>query len=244
MKRITTLLLTLLCSLPALAGEILIPAVYRGPGALGSDWRTEIVLANLSTGPQSPFRSTITFHPTGGGTPVPIELVTSPMEIYAIHDAVFEWFSVTQGGGIVRVTWDEPNGRITARARIYNVSTGGEFGQEVPGLPLDALQLDNYLPGVSGTDGNRTNIGVSNPHDTAVQFWVELFDTSGLSRGAFSTVVEPRSYRPFNDIFSHFQAGPLNVAMVRVLAINKPLYPYASIVRSDTGDATFVTPAR
>jgi hypothetical protein len=244
MKHISTLLLSLLCSLPAFAGEILIPAVFRGPGALGSSWRTEIVLANVSTQPVLPTRSTVTFHPTGGGAPVSIEIITAPKETYAIHDAVFAWFSVVEGGGIVRVTWDDPNVRMTARARIYNISSGGEFGQEVPGLPLDALQLDNYLPGVSGTDGNRTNIGVSNPHDTAVQFWVELFDTSGLSRGAFSTIVEPRSYRPFNDIFSHFQAGPLNVAMVRVLAINKPLYAYASVVRSDTGDATFVTPAR
>ncbi len=244
MKHLRTLLLSLLCSLPALAGEILIPAVFRGPGAAGSVWRTEIVLANLSPTSQFPVHSTVTFYPSGGGTPVPIDLVTSPMETYAIHDAVFEWFSVVEGGGIVRVTWDEPNARITSRARIYNISSGGEFGQEVPGLPVDALQLDNYLPGVSGTDGNRTNIGVSNPHDTAVQFWVELFDTSGLSRGAFSTIVEPRSYRPFNDIFSQFQAGPLNAAMVRVLAINKPLYPYASVVRSDTGDATFVTPGR
>ncbi|MDP9194264.1 MAG: hypothetical protein M3P06_21415 [Acidobacteriota bacterium] len=245
MKRFAALLLTLVGSLSALAGEVLIPAVFRGPGALGSVWRTEIVLANVTTSPLAlPVRSTVTFHPTGGGAPVSIEIVTAPMETYAIHDAVFEWFNVVEGGGIVRVTWDEPNARITTRARIYNISSGGEFGQEVPGLPIDALQLDNYLPGVSGTDGNRTNIGVSNPHDTAVHFWIELFDTSGLSRGSFSTIIEPRSYRPFNDIFSHFQAGPLNAAMVRVLAINKPLYAYASVVRSDTGDATFVTPAR
>jgi hypothetical protein len=48
MKHISTLLLTLFCSLPALAGEILIPAVFRGPGAHGTSWRTEIVLANVS----------------------------------------------------------------------------------------------------------------------------------------------------------------------------------------------------
>lgn len=244
MKHISTLLLTVVCALPALAGEVLIPAVFRGPGAHGSVWRTEIVLANISTQPQFPVRSTVTFHPTGGGTPTTIEILTSPMETYAIHDAVFEWFSVVEGNGIVRVTWDDPTARITARARIYNTSSGGEFGQEVPGLPLDALQLDNYLPGVSGIDGNRTNIGVSNPHDTEVGFWIELFDTSGLSRGAFRTAVAPRSYRQFNDIFSHFQAGPLNAAMVRVLAVERPLYPYASVVRADTGDATFVTGGR
>jgi hypothetical protein len=244
MKRISLLLLPFVCSLPAFAGEILIPAVFRGPGAFGSDWRTEIVVSDLSPSNTFPFHTTISFHPTGISTPMTVDLLISQRETYAIHDALMEWFGVIQGNGIVRVTWDDPNGRITARGRIYNVSTGGEFGQEVPGLPLESLQFHNYLPGVSGVDGNRTNIGVSNPHDTDVGFWVELFDTSGLSRGSFRTTVEAHSYKPFNDIFSHFQAGPLNAAMVHVLAIEKPLYPYASVVRADTGDATFITPAR
>ena len=244
MKRISALLLTLACSLPACAGEVLIPAVFRGPGANGSVWRTEIVIANVSTQHPLPVRVTVTLHPTGGGAAVPIEIPLSPKETYAIHDAVREWFSVDEGGGIVRVTWDEPAAQITARARIYNVTANGEFGQGVPGLPLADLQLDSYLAGVSGTGVNRTNIGVSNPHDEPVQFWIELFDTSGSSRGSFSNVIQPRSYRQFNDIFSWFQAGPLDAATVRVQAIHKPLYAYASIVRSDSGDPTFVTAAR
>jgi len=84
-----------------------------------------------------------------------------------------------------------------------------------------------------------TNVGVSNPSELTTLIWIELFDTSGLSRGAFATTVGPRSYRQFNDIFSHFQAGPLNAAIVRVSS-DAPVYAYASIVRNDTGDATFV----
>jgi hypothetical protein len=243
MKRISTLLLTLACSLPALAGEILIPAVYRGPGASGSVWRTEIIVADVSTTPNFPVGATVTFYPTGG-TPMEVELPLEWKQTYTIHDAMQEWFGVVEGGGIVRVTWDEPAVRITARARIYNVTANGEFGQGVPGLPLADLQLDNFLPGVSGTGVNRTNIGVSNPHDEVVQFWIELFDASGDTRGSFSNLIQPRSFRQFNDIFSFFQTGPLDGAMVRVLAINKPLYAYASIVRSDSGDPTFVIPAR
>lgn len=109
---------------------------------------------------------------------------------------------------------------------------------------MDSLVSDVFLPGISGIDGNRTNIGVSNPHNREELFWITLYDTSGAMRGAFATTVAARSYRQFNDIFSHFQAGPLGAAMIRVSATNSTIYAYASVVRNDTGDATFVTPAR
>jgi hypothetical protein len=162
------------------------------------------------------------------------------MEVIAIPDAVHDWFSVENGGGIVRVTWDGDQARIMARARVYNVGEHGEYGQSVPGLDTWKLVSHHYLPGLSGIDGNRTNVGVSNPTTTDALVWIELIDTSGLSRGAFATAIPARSYRQFNDIFSHFQAGPLNAAMVRVVSTNVPVYAYASIVRNDTGDATFV----
>lgn len=147
------------------------------------------------------------------------------------------------GGGIVRVTWDEPNARITARARIYNIGGAGEFGQGVPGVRPESLVSDVFLPGLSGVNGNRTNVGVSNPSSQPVLFWISLYDTSGAPRGAFATYVGPRSFRQFNDIFSHFQSAPLDAAMVRVTGTDGVIYAYASIVRNDTGDATFVTPA-
>ena len=93
-------------------------------------------------------------------------------------------------------------------------------------------------------NGNRTNVGVSNPFDRHVLFWITLYDTSGESRGAFATSVAPRSFRQFNDIFSYFQAGPLHAAMIRISSSESAIYGYASIVRNDTGDATFVTPAQ
>ena len=144
------------------------------------------------------------------------------------------------GGGIVRVTWDGDQARIMARARVYNAGQHGEYGQSVPGLDTRRLVSHHYLTGLSGINGNRTNVGVSNPSTADALVWIELIDTAGLSHGAFATAIPARSYRQFNDIFSHFQSGPLNAAMVRVVASNVAVYAYASIVRDDTGDATFV----
>jgi hypothetical protein len=240
MKRRTLLLLSLVLTLPLLGGEILIPAVYRGAGANDTLWRSEIVVSNISSHLTQPTWVTITFHGDNGQAKE-VKMPLSPKEVIAVPDAVREWFDVENGGGIVRVTWDDaPLVRMIARARIYNAGEHGEYGQSVPGVETQKLVTEHHLPGLTGIGGNRTNVGVSNPTSVQTLIWVELIDTSGESRGAFATFVGPRSYRQFNDIFSYFQAGPLNAAMVRVSASDAPVYAYASIVRNDTGDATFV----
>lgn len=241
MKRIALAALLTLTASSALAGEVLIPAVYRGAGANDTLWRTEIVVSNVSEGLLvGVVPTTVTLHRDNGETRE-VHLHLAPMEVLAIPDAVHDWFSVENGGGIVRVTWDGDQARIMARARVYNVGEHGQYGQSMPGLEVSRLGSHHYLTGISGVDGNRTNVGVSNPTTTDALVWIELFDTSGLSRGSFATGIPARSYRQYNDIFSYFQAGPLNAAMVRVASTNTVVYAYASIVRNDTGDATFVT---
>jgi hypothetical protein len=235
--------LTLTLASSAFGGEIFIPATYRGNGANGSVWRTAISVTNISTSPAFPVQTTIALH-RENGEPLSVTMPLSQFEVISVDDALHGWFGLEEAAGIVRVTWDDANARISANARIYNIGgSGGEYGQGVPAVRLDRLVSDVFLPGLSGINGNRTNVGVSNPHNQDAMIWIEMIDTSGLSRGAFATSVPARSYRQFNDIFSHFQAGPLNAAMVRVSGINHTIYAYASIVRSDTGDATYIAPA-
>lgn len=241
MKKIIFLALLLFVASSAFAGELLIPAVYRGSGAAGTLWRTEIVVSNVTIEPQLvPVPVTITFHADGGNTYV-VKMPLTRREVIAVPDAMHDWFDVASGGGIVRITWDEPNARIYARARVYNVGEHGQYGQTVPALETNKLVTEHFLAGLTGVDGNRTNVGISNPFAQDTVVWLELIDTAGESHGAFATVVPARSYKQFNDIFSYFQVGPLNAAMVRVVASDAAVYAYASIVRNDTGDASFVT---
>jgi hypothetical protein len=240
MTRTALLLITLIAATGVSAGEIVVPAIYRGPGAVGTLWRTEVVLSNVSTILTPPIQATVTFH-REGLEPMSFDTPLSSGETLAIPDAVSSWFGLEQGGGLLRVTWSGP-GRLAARARIYTVGDQGEYGQNVPGLPLESLQTENILNGVSGVDGNRTNIGVSNPHTEDVLVWIALYDTAGSARGAFTYAVPARSYRQLDQIFQYFQAGQLNAATIRVSSMSLPVYAYASIVRADTGDATFVVP--
>jgi hypothetical protein len=161
--RIASVLLTLLLTTTAMAGEVFIPVAFRGTGANGSLWRTEISVSNITYNPLlAPVQTTITLH-RENAEPVSISMPLSQMEVLSIPDALWDWFSVENGGGIVRVTWDNPEARITARARIYNVTSQGQYGQGVSGVRPETLVSDVFLTGLSGVNGNRTNVGVSNP---------------------------------------------------------------------------------
>ena len=241
MKRFSLLLSLLFVASTAFAGEVLIPAVYRGAGANGTQWRTEIAISNIAGPYTTPVQTTITLHRDNGETHE-VRMPLAPMEVIQVEDALFGWYSIESGGGIVRVTWaDAPNSRIVARARVYNVGEHGQYGQPVPGIDVVNMPTQHNLIGLSGVDGNRTNVGISNPHTVDAMVFVSLYDTSGSERGGFATVIPARSVRQYNDIFSAFQTGPLHAALVRVSSWNVPIYAYASIVRNDTGDATFVT---
>lgn len=243
--RKAVLLLSLILSSAASAGEVFIPVAFRGPGANGTLWRTEITVSNISSPPQlAPVPTTITLHRNDNLPPLSLTTPLAMNETLTVPDAIWDWFGLEGGAGVVRVTWAASDAKITARARIYNVTDDGEFGQGVPGVRPETLVSEQFLTGLSGVNGNRTNVGVSNPFNHHTLFWIELFDTSGLSRGSFATSVPPYSFRQFNDIFSYFQAGPLYAATIRISGTDGVLYAYASVVRNDTGDATFVTPAQ
>lgn len=241
--RIAALLLTLTLASSALAGEVFIPATFRGPGAAGSQWQTEITVSNISSGTLFPVQTTITLHHHDGHSQS-VTMPLSNMEVISLPDALHAWFEVEQGGGLVRVSWEDPNARITANARVYNTGNAvGEFGQGVPSVRPETLLSDAFLPGLSGVNGNRTNVIVSNPHTRHVLAWITLYDTSGRARGAFTVGVPPRAYIQLNDIFTHFNVAPFPAAMVRVTGFDSTIYAGASVVRNDTGDATYVAPA-
>lgn len=220
------------------SNHVLVPVVGRTPGAVGSQWRTDLVVTNLSDNTVGAFAAHVTLMLPDGAVSVPVHL--GLRETVVLRDVIASTFHRDAATGLLTISTPFPEAKVAARARIYNVAgVQGEYGQGVPGLPTDSLTRDHWLTGLSGTEGNRTNVGVSNPWDIELPITILLTGLDGEEHGSLTTVVPARSVRQINDIFAEFGNTVVEGSIRITGAVS--FYAYASIVRGDSGDATFVT---
>jgi len=247
MTSLSRFLLFLLLALAAAAQatdfagpNIIIPIAGRTPGAFGTEWRTDLVVTNASRSKAVTF-GIVFLAAEASAQLTPVELQPRGTAIY--KDIHLSAFGRAAGAGIIRVGSTSPEALLTARARIYNVGGAqGEYGQIVQGVPATKLAKEAYLSALSGVNGNRTNVGIANPGGTDAEVFISLFERDGAERGGFATTIPAFTVRQMNDIFSQFQTGPLDDATIQITS-SRGVYPYASIVRLDTGDADFVAAA-
>jgi hypothetical protein len=219
--------------------ELLVPVVARTPGAGGSVWRTDLTVTNVWQ--RNAIDIAISFRQNGESNAQFITARLAPNETLDVKDVLLQTFGRSDAFGYIWIWTNDPNGRLVARARIYNVgSPAGEFGQTAYALDVSNLTQQSFLTGLSGVGGNRTNIGITNRASLPTLANITLIDRHGEQRGQYNISVPAESVYQINDIFAQFSAGPLDGATVRVTT-ERDTYAYASIVRSDSGDATFVT---
>jgi len=218
---------------------MIVPVVGRFPGAGGTQWRTDIFIANPGSNTQA---VTLKFYQSGG----PLRehtLTINPFGSVTLPDIVLNTFGQEAAAGVLEVSVPAPFG-ILARATIYNSGNpAGRFGQGVPGIALDYLNRQAYLFGLSGIDGGRLNIGVANPNDVAVDVAITVHDSANAILHSREVRVAAHSYVQYNDIFTAFGITPRAGVQVQMNTfdpvVNRPIYGYASEVRNDTGDAIF-----
>jgi hypothetical protein len=221
------------------SNDIFLPAVGRLPGALLTQWRTDLTVTNVSR-----LQELSTVHITFTRSDQPGEIFVtrtlSPRETLVLDDVVQNTFGLNAAFGSIRITSPTPRARLTANARVYNVGNfGGQYGQGVFALPVDGLTNEHHLTGLTALGDKRTNVGISNPWSVPVGVSINLYDRDGEARGGFNTEVGPRQVMQLNDVFSHFQSGPLEGATLHIVS-SFGVYTYASVVRNDTGDAHFI----
>lgn len=227
-------------ALPAAAydlgdSNLLVPIAGRTAGAMGTQWRTDLVVTNLEPEPVNLF---VTFHtgPTSGSF---TDLTLPGSGSVVLEDVVGSTFMTGSGFGMLRVNSAMPGARFTARAYIYNRGASGEFGQGVPALPVDMLGQQHVLPGLIGEAGRRTNVGIANPWSTEADVLLVLHSESGEPVGQHALTVAPETVVQLNDIFATLGVPPSRAASVHVYS-SIGVYPYASVVRNETGDAVFI----
>lgn len=237
-RSLVVLALLLSLALPAaaieLAGnDLLIPVAGRIPGAAGTFWQTDLVITNVT--------------PEYNGLIVTVETwldgehLSFTEEVPAFGTVTIDDFMKTRFGresavGIVRVSVALTDAQLVVRARVH---TTGDVGQSVPGLPMSALAQESLIPGLTGTAGNRSNLGIANPHATPVDVSLELYDKDGQRRDVKATQLAAHAVLQ-QEIGAAFDPR-LTTGNVTVKVIaSKPVYTFGSVVRTSTGDPSFV----
>ena len=219
---------------------VVVPVIMHGPGKGTSQWRTDVWVTNPSNVAKT---ITLTYYPQSGAAVTR----TLDLDIYTtveLRDIVLARFGSDNSKGILVMT-TTTSSQFEARARIYNVGNpAGEFGQFVAGLGANELGTQNLLPGVTGVDGNRANVGIANFQDTPTQVYVDV--KTGTNDTLKSLVLDPQPHQllQVNDIFATWGIPPQGNVVVHVSSTTweTRVYAYASIVRNDTGDAITILP--
>jgi hypothetical protein len=240
-RRLLVLLVLLLVTAASNAADlsgsnVLVPISGRTFGSYGSQWQTDLVIANLEPTPAS---IVVTFY----GADDQRSFISMPLAgrgTIVLDDVLQKTFGMPNAIGMLRVNSATIGSRFTARAYVVNRgNTNGEYGQGVPAMPVDALTTEHVLSGVTGGPARRTNVGVANPWPVPATVMLTLHGADGTQLGSLSRLVPAFEVLQLNDVFAAFGAAPAAEASVRVTS-QVGVYAYASIVRNDTGDAVFV----
>jgi hypothetical protein len=214
--------------------NLIIPIVGRTPGGFGTQWRTDLVVTNLEAEPLVIY---VTLH---HGTYTFTALNLPAYGTLQIDDVV-GYLGRDNTSGILRVSSGGAHRRFIARAYVYNRGNpAGEFGQGVPAVPIDSLTQEHVLSGIVGLGGRRTNVGVANPWPTEADVILTMHGADGELIGQAAHTVAPLAVLQINDVFAAMGVVPEPSPSLRIHS-SVSVYPYASIVRNDTGDAVFVS---
>ncbi len=217
-----------------LAGhDLIIPIAGRTPGAGGTFWETDLVITNLS--PEYAILH-VTVETWIDGEKLSFVVDVPALGTVTIEDFVRTRFGRDTAVGLVRVSNALPDAQLAARARVH---TTGDVGQSVVGLPVSSLARESLIPGLTGSSGNRSNLGIANPNDTAADIKLELYGAEG-TRLAVKTMQVAAHSVVQQEIGSTFHPEPTNGDVTVRVTSSQPVYTFGSIVRTASGDPSFV----
>lgn len=215
---------------------VVIPIIGRFPGANNTQWRTDVFVSNHSTVTKT---VTAQFYVSGGSL-MERSFTLAPFNDVELRDIVLNQFGLPNAAGLLILT-TTGGSSFDARARIYNAGNpAGEFGQGVPGIGMINLRRQAFMYGLSGTGGNRLNVGVANPSNKTITVTYLMRTGSNQLLASGSLSVGPFQVVQVNDVFAVWGVPPQANVSIEFNTFDDPIYGYASEVRNDTGDAVFL----
>ncbi len=235
---------------------VLLPAVAHNPGELGTVWRSDAEVTNVDT-VQHVWQ--LTLYPSGGTTGASRTVTLGAGQTADLSDLI-GWLYGGEApdiSGLVRVESVDGSGVMPiVRARTYNLTPSGEFGQNIPalaqggGASSSGTNRHLLLTGMSSEDVARTNLGFVNLGATTVNFAVTFYGRDGHVLNPdgrpYTVAVPPNGWaqQKLETRFAGFFQSQLGANLEGISAsidvTTGTGFAYASVVDNVTGDPIFV----
>lgn len=222
----------------------LVPSSARAPGAGGSFYTTDLVLANPGTEASVSLR--FLGHDGDGRAGKTVSLVLAAGASRTIADILGSLFGETEAWGALLVSASEPS--LVILAQTSTPQGNGTFGQSVPAFG-DGERLAAggrwTIVGVRENAAFRTNLVLANAAETEVAVDVALLGEDGRVLGTKRYALPPLGMTQVTQVVRNFGISQ-NVSGARlVLSTESPgasLAAYASLVDNVTNDPRTLLP--
>ena len=148
----------------------------------------------------------------------------------------------TTGTGALRIT---SAAAIVATSRIFVNTPNGSFGQFVPAFGRSSALRRGVIPQVSNTgaaSGNRANLGLFNPNQTAVTVRLDARNAAGASLGSNVITLQPLSQQQ-NAIAGYFPGTDISNSDNLTVSFDASagIFAYVSEVDNTSGDSFLIS---
>jgi len=250
-KSILILVAGLLCAGALSAERVTLPAAASIVG--GAPFFSDVRAFNTSYTDNLQVTATYRCFIASAGTTCPATAPTStftlaPRQSQAFDDMVATTFNAPNTAGGVEFDFSGNSNELVVTSRLFSTVPEPTVGMFIPALEnseaYPTTVLTSIRNGGSG-QGFRTNVGVFNPEDSAVDVTFRIFDENGAALGSAVTRNVPgHSGLQLSGIFNTAGAGgtATDNAVIVVSAATQ-VFSYAAVIDNNTTDPIFVVGA-
>jgi hypothetical protein len=216
----------------------ILPVVANTIGVNEVNWRSEVALQNNSNSDVEVLLAA----PGAPGSPFFFTSLSAGQTI-VFDDVVRDTFGLDSWAGPL-VVQTFGSRAVAVSSVVRALAPHGEAApQVIPRLAQGGGAMSQVLRGLEVSDTHRTNVGLTNLGDEAVQFALGLqvvsgrfVETASITVGAFATVQQP-----LQEIFPVLARGSDLIVVVEPASRNG--FAYASVIENASSNGRFVLPS-
>ena len=175
----------------------------------------------------------------------PVNFTLAPRESRAFNDIVVSQFNAPDTAGGIEFDHSGSGEQLVVTSRLYSTAPVPTVGMFIPGLENSEAHATTVLTSIrNGATSNgsfRTNVGVYNREDSAVDVTFRIIDGGAQVGNPVTRNVAAHSGAQVSGIFGAAgQGGHVTENAVIVVSATHEVFSYAAVIDNNTTDPIFV----